>query len=117
MGYKRKRRETEKMSHEDQAEKASKDERVQSRSETNREQNNYYVNHPPPLPPKNRGGGGEINYKFGISSYYITTMYKILIKQQNNKNNKVLLHNSGNCIQYLAITYNGKEYEKEYMYS
>ena len=72
---------------------------------------------PPPLPPKNRGGGGEINYKFGISSYYITTMYKILIKQQNNKNNKVLLHNSRNCIQYLAITYNGKEYEKEYMYS
>ena len=72
---------------------------------------------PPPLPPKHRGGGGEINYKFGISSYYITTMYKILIKQQNNKNNKVLLHNSGNCIQYLAITYNGKEYEKEYMYS
>ena len=38
-------------------------------------------------------------------------MYKILI------NNEVLLYNSGNYIQYLAITYNGKEYEKEYMYS
>ena len=35
------------MSHEDQAEKASKDERVQSRSETSRKQNNYYVNHHP----------------------------------------------------------------------
>lgn len=103
MDYKKKRRETEKMSHEDQAEKASKDERVQSRSETTKKQNNYYVK----LPPENRGGGGEINQKFGISSYYTTTVYKILV------NNKVLLYNSRNYIQYLAITYN----EKEYMYS
>lgn len=44
------------MSHEDPAEKASKDEGVQSRSETNREQNKYDVN----PPKKNRGGGGEI---------------------------------------------------------
>ena len=58
-------------------------------------------------PKKNRGDGGEINQKFGISSYYTTTVYKILI------NNKLLLYNSGNYIQYLAITYN----EKEYMYS
>ena len=35
-----------------------------------------------------------------------TTIYKI--------NNKVLLHSAGNYIQYLVITYNGKENEKEY---
>lgn len=45
MGYKKKERDRE-MTHEDQAEKASKDERVQSRSETNKEQNNYYVKPP-----------------------------------------------------------------------
>ena len=33
-------------------------------------------------------------------------------------NNKDLLHSTGNyrCIQYLVITYNGKESEKEYIY-
>ena len=31
-------------------------------------------------------------------------------------NNKVLLYNTGNCIQYLVINHNGKEYEKEYIY-
>ena len=30
--------------------------------------------------------------------------------------NKVLLYSTGNYIQYLVITYNGKESEKEYMY-
>ena len=29
--------------------------------------------------------------------------------------NKVLLYNIGNYIQYLIITYSGKESEKEYM--
>ena len=33
-------------------------------------------------------------------------MYKI--------NNKDLLYSTGNYIQYLVITYNGKESEKEY---
>ena len=28
--------------------------------------------------------------------------------------NKALLYSTGNCIQYLVITYNGKESEKEY---
>ena len=37
-----------------------------------------------------------------------TTVYKI--------NNKDLLYSTGNYIQYLVITYNGKESEKEYMY-
>ena len=31
-------------------------------------------------------------------------------------NNKVLLYNTGNNIQYPVINHNGKEYEKEYMY-
>ena len=30
-------------------------------------------------------------------------------------NNKVLLYGIGNCVQYLVITSNGKEYEKEYI--
>ena len=54
---------------------------------------------------KERGG---INEEFGISRY--TLLY---IKEINNKD---LLYNTGNCIQYLVITYNGKESEKEYMY-
>ena len=37
--------------------------------------------------------------------------YKLLyIKQKTNKD---LLYSTGNYIQYLAITYNGKEPEKE----
>ena len=35
------------------------------------------------------------------------------MKQSNNKD---LLHSTGNCIQYLVITYHGKEAEKEYIY-
>ena len=35
-------------------------------------------------------------------------MYKI--------NNKDLLYSTGNYILYLVIAYNGKEYEKEYIY-
>ena len=30
-------------------------------------------------------------------------------------NNKDLLYNKGNYIQYLVVTFNGKESEKEYM--
>ena len=42
------------------------------------------------------------------------THYTLLyIKQINNK---VLLYSTGNYIQYLVITYNGKESEKEYRY-
>ena len=31
-------------------------------------------------------------------------------------NNKVLLYNTGNYIQYAVINHNGKEFEKEYIY-
>ena len=33
-----------------------------------------------------------------------------------NEINKFLLYSTGNYIQYPVITYNGKEYEKEYIY-
>ena len=40
--------------------------------------------------------------------------YKVLyIKQINNK---VLLYNTRNYIQYLVINHNGKEHEKDYLY-
>ena len=31
------------------------------------------------------------------------------------KNNKLLLYNGGNYIQYTGINHNGKEYEKDYI--
>ena len=55
-----------------------------------------------------RGKGGGINWEFGINR--CTLLY---IKQINNKD---LLYSTGNYIQYLVITYNGKESEKEYIY-
>ena len=40
-------------------------------------------------------------------------IYTLLyIKQVNNKD---LLYSTGNYIQYLVITYNGKEFDKEYI--
>ena len=52
------------------------------------------------------GGRG----KLGVWDYHVhTTIYKI--------NNKDLLYSTGSYIQYLIITYNGKESEKEYIYS
>ena len=54
---------------------------------------------------RERGGA---NYRFKVSRY--TLLY---IKQINSK---VLLNSTGNYIQYLVITYNGKESEKEYIY-
>ena len=55
-----------------------------------------------------RGGwGGEINQEFGINIY--TLLY---IKWVNNKD---LLYSTENYTQYLVITYNGKESEKEYI--
>ena len=50
--------------------------------------------------------GGGINQEFGTSRY--TLLY---IKQINNKDL------AGNCIQYLIINYNGKESEKEHLYT
>ena len=48
---------------------------------------------------------GVINWKFGINIYIYTTLYK-MHKQQGKS--------TGNYIQYIVMTYNLKEYEKEY---
>ena len=50
---------------------------------------------------------GGINYEFCTSIYIL-----LYIKQIN----KGLLYSTGNYIQYLVITYDGKESEKEYIY-
>ena len=55
-----------------------------------------------------RGKGGGINWQYGINR--CTLPY---IKQINKKD---LWYSTGNYIQYLVITYNGKESEKEYIY-
>ena len=57
--------------------------------------------------PKGKGGGG-INQEFGINRNTLLN-----IKQINNKD---LLYSTGNCIQYIVITSNGKESEKDYIY-
>ena len=68
--------------------------------QTHRQKTNLWL-------PKGKGGGGGINQEFGINT--CTLLY---IKQVNNKD---LLYSTGNYIQYLVITYNGKEYEKVYI--
>ena len=57
------------------------------------------------------GGGGGMDWEFGISRCKL--VYREWI------NSKVLLHSTGNYIQYPVISHNGKEYEKEciYMYN
>ena len=54
------------------------------------------------------GGEKEINQEFGINIY--TLLY---IKQKNNKD---LLYNAGNYIQFLVLTNNGKESDKKYIH-
>lgn len=49
-----------------------------------------------------------INEEFGIN------VYTLLYMKQVNSN--FLLHSTGNYIQYLVISFSGKEYEEEYMY-
>ena len=56
---------------------------------------------------RGKGGEGGINQRFGINRYTL-----LHIKQINNKD---LLYSIGDYIQYLVITYNGKESEKEYI--
>ena len=51
------------------------------------------------------GAGGGINWEIGIDIY--TLLY---IKEINNK---YLLYSTGNYIQYLVISYNGRESVKE----
>ena len=55
-----------------------------------------------------QGERGGINQEFGINRY--TLLY---IKWINNKD---LLYSNEKYIQYLIITYTGKESEKEYIY-
>ena len=56
---------------------------------------------------RGRGWSG-MDWEFGISRR------KLLYREWIN--NKVLLCGIGNYIQYLVTNYNGKEYEKEYVY-
>ena len=51
----------------------------------------------------------QINWEFEINRYML-----LYIKWVNNKGP---LYSTGNCIQYLVIMDNGKESEKEYLYT
>ena len=53
-------------------------------------------------------GRGEVNWEFGIN------MYMLLHLKQANKDPPC---STGNCMQYLIVTYNGKESEKEQVYT
>ena len=58
---------------------------------------------------RGRGWGGGINQEYRINKYALP-----YIKQINNED---LLYSTGNYIQYLIITYNGKELRKRiYIY-
>ena len=51
---------------------------------------------------------GEKDWEFGISRFKLVYIEWI--------NNKVLLYNRGNYIQYPGIDHNGKDYEKIWIY-
>ena len=58
--------------------------------------------------PKRMGGEGvekQRRDKLGVWDYYIKQIY-----------NRELLYSTGNYIQYIAIIYNKKKPEKEYIY-
>ena len=55
------------------------------------------------------GSGGGKDWGFEISRC------KLLYREWIN--NKVLLYSTGNSIQYPVINHNGKEYEKECLYT
>ena len=58
--------------------------------------------------PKRMGGEGvekQRRDKLGVWDYYIKQIY-----------NRELLYSTGNYIQYIAIIYNEKKSEKEYIY-
>ena len=57
---------------------------------------------------KGAGSGGGMDWESGISRCRLLYIEWI--------NNKVLLYNTGNYIQYPVINHNGKEYEKECIY-
>ena len=52
--------------------------------------------------------GEGVGWEFGISRCKLLYIEWI--------NYKVLLYSIGNYIQYPVVNFNGKEYEKEYMY-
>ena len=57
---------------------------------------------------KGEGDGGGINWEFGISRCKL-----LYLEWMNNKD---LLYNTGNYIQYPVINHNGKKYENENVY-
>ena len=52
--------------------------------------------------------GGGMDWELGVSTHKLLYIEWI--------SNKVLLHSTGNNIQYSAIKYNGKQYEKKNVY-
>ena len=52
--------------------------------------------------------GGGMDWEFGVSRCKLLHLEWI--------NNRVLLHSTGNYIQYPGINHNGKEYKKECIY-
>ena len=60
-----------------------------------------------PVVAKGEGIGGGNDWEFGISRCKLLYIGRI--------NDKVLLYNTGNYIQYPVLNHNGKEYEKEYI--
>ena len=59
--------------------------------------------------PRGRGGEGGMEWEFGISRCKLLYIDWI--------NNKVLLHSTGNYIQYPVINHDGKAYEKVYIHT
>ena len=53
------------------------------------------------------GGGGGVDWEFGISRCKPLCIGRI---------NKFLLYSTGNHIQYLLISHNGREHKKENIY-
>ena len=53
--------------------------------------------------PRGREGREGVDWEFGISRYKLLYIRWI--------NNEILLHSTGNYIQYLMINHNGKEYK------
>ena len=58
--------------------------------------------------PTGRGEGREKNWEFEVGRCKLFSIEWI--------SNKVLMYNTGSCIQYLVINHNEKEYENEYIY-
>ena len=56
---------------------------------------------------KGKGVGGGMEWEVGVSRCKLLYIERI---------NKVLLYSTGNCIQYLMINHNGKEYFNKRVY-